>query len=214
MGKLIIPLIIGLLLGVSGGGFYAVMNASKLHATAIADAKKHGIKPAADSTHAEGDSASTSDSTSHDTPDAPTAAAHADTGHAAVVATKPAADAEHGTETHATPAATPSATTTRVPAATPVAHPAGTNAGASAGASAGARTTIAETQAHQRRLAKIFSTMGAKDAARVLAQMTDHDVSIILGLLADRQAAAILINLPAPRAAALSSVQPRRGGTE
>jgi hypothetical protein len=210
MGKLIIPLIIGLLLGVSGGGFYAVINASKLHATAIADAKKHGIKPAGDSTHAEGDSASTSDSTSHDTPDAPTAAAHADTGHAAAVAAKPASDAEHGTETHAASATTPSATTTRVPAATPAAHAAGTNAGASEGAS----TTIAETQAHQRRLAKIFSTMGAKDAARVLAQMNDHDVSIILGLLADRQAAAILINLPAPRAAALSSVQPRRGGTE
>ena len=71
--------------------------------------------------------------------------------------------------------------------------------------------TAAETAAHQRRLAKIFSTMGAKDAARVLAQMNDHDVSVILNLLGDRQAAAILINLPAPRAALLTQM-PRRGG--
>ena len=57
--------------------------------------------------------------------------------------------------------------------------------------------------------------MGAKDAARVLGQMTDHDVSVILNLLRDRQAAAILINLPAPRAAVLSQMQPRRvGGVE
>jgi hypothetical protein len=186
MVKLILPLIIGLLLGVSGGGFWSVMQASKLHATAIADAKKYGIKPAGDSTHAAGDSASVGDSTSHDT--------QADTGDASH------ADGAHAATTHAAPTPTP-------PGPAPAASPPATSA-------ANGAVTAAETQAHQRRLAKIFSTMGAKDAARVLAQMTDHDVSIILGLLADRQAAAILTNLPAPRAAALSAVQPRRGGTE
>jgi hypothetical protein len=210
MGKLIVPLIIGLLLGVSGGGFYAVTQAAKAHATAVADAKKHGIKPAGDSTQAEGDSSHAADSASHEPADV-TAHAETDSAHveappagAAPVAsgaTTPVKEAGHGADSHATPATTPVV----LPSPADPTRAASTTRDVA---------SIAETQAHQRRLAKIFATMGAKDAARVLAQMTDHDVSIILGLLADRQAAAILTNLPAPRAAALSAVQPRRGGTE
>ena len=204
MGKLIIPLIIGLLAGISGGGFYAVKTASAKHATAIADAKKHGIKPADDSSHAEAGA----DSSAHDDGEhaaaEPVAAAgeHHDTTATVAAVEKPAGEethapvAEHAPAGHATP------TLPKPPTATPV-------------AAASAAANEAATQAHQRRLAKIFATMSAKDASRVLTQMTDHDVSIILGLLSDRQAAAILTSLPAPRAAALSQVQPRRigGGT-
>jgi cytoskeletal protein RodZ len=204
MVKLIVPLIIGLLAGISGGGFYAVKAASAKHATAIADAKKHGIKPANDSSHAEAGADSSATEGSEHTATEPVAAAAEghDTTATVAAAEKPAADdvhapaAEHAPAAHATPTATKPPTPTSVVAASAAANE-------------------AETQAHQRRLAKIFATMSAKDASRVLTQMTDHDVGIILGLLSDRQAAAILTNLPATRAAALSQLQPRRvgGGT-
>ena len=201
MGKLIVPLIIGLLMGISGGGFFSVYKASAAHATAIADAKKHGLKPVGDSTHvAEGDSTAAAEG-EHVAAEPVKAAEHDSTPTAVAAVAKPA-DAAHGAPVaHATPVVTKPST------ATPTTTVAAT--------AASAAPTDAETQAHQRRLAKIFATMGAKDASRVLTQMSDHDVSIILGLLTDRQAAAILTNLPAPRAAALSQVQLRRtGGTE
>ena len=203
MGKLIIPLIIGLLAGISGGGFYAVNKVSTTHAVAVASAKKRGVKPAGDSTHVEG----AADSTAHVEGErvAEGHAATPSTGRDSVAtvstAAKPSteptrpAEGDHAAEVHAIPVA---------------AKPAIAVAAAAPGATGA--VSDAETAAHQKRLAKIFATMSPKDASRVLAQMTDHDVSIILGLLSDRQAAAILTNLPAPRAAALSQVQPRRGG--
>ena len=215
MGKLIVPLIIGLLMGVSGGGFFSVYQAGKAHASAVADAQKRGLKPASDSTHAATDSAGISDTT----------AAHGGGDHTATepstaepttaTAAAPAAAAAHAPAAHA-PAAQATETHTPVvtkPSATPaIAAPvAPAKQGAPPNDDA---ATAAATQAHQRRLAKIFATMGPKDAARVLGQMNDHDVGIILGLLSDRQTAAILTNLPAPRAAALSQVQPRRTGGE
>lgn len=210
MIKLIVPLIIGLLMGLSGGGFYSVVQASKAHAAAVTDARKHGLKPAGDPTHAEGDSTSTSagDSASHGDAEHVATAVKGDSTPAIVATATPAPATVHApdaqpADAHARPVVKPTTTPTPV-AIAPVPL---TNA------STGAPTAV-ETQAHQRRLAKIFATMSAKDAARVLAQMTDHDVSLILGLLADRQAAAILTSLPAPRAAALSQLQPRRGGGE
>jgi flagellar motility protein MotE (MotC chaperone) len=44
--------------------------------------------------------------------------------------------------------------------------------------------------------------------------MTDHDVAVILNLLSNKQAAAILTNLPAPRAATLAQMQPKKGGDD
>jgi flagellar motility protein MotE (MotC chaperone) len=61
----------------------------------------------------------------------------------------------------------------------------------------------------QRRLAKVFGNMPAKEAARVLEQMDDKDVQTILGLLADRQAAAILASFAPPRAAAIGKMSMR-----
>jgi hypothetical protein len=58
--------------------------------------------------------------------------------------------------------------------------------------------------ASERRLAKIFSSMSPKDAAKVLVNMEDGDVKVILGYLGNRQAAAILGSFPPARAAELS----------
>ena len=214
MGKLIVPLIIGLLMGISGGGFFAVYRASAAHATALVDARKHGLKPSSDSTQvaagesiAHGDSehaAADTKSAGPDSTPAPVAAAGAVAKHAEPAPVEVAHDpvAEHASATRATPEVTkPSG-----------AVAAGARAVAAAAPTTGGAPTETEIAAHQRRLAKIFATMSPKDASRVLTQMTDHDVSIILGLLSDRQAAAILTSLPAPRAATLSQLQPRRGG--
>jgi MgtE intracellular N domain len=208
MLKLVVPLIFGLLAGVSGGGFFAVHTASSAHATALVTARKHGLPASPDST--QGDSAHVAtehaagehDSTTH------VAAAHAGPDSSAAPASHaPAADT-HAPESHGTPVTqvdahkpvAPNAATTATPSGAPVAH-AATDAPPDAAA-----------EAHQRRLTKIFSTMSAKDAARVLTQMTDHDVSLIINRLSDRQAAAILAILPAPRAAALSQMHGERVG--
>ena len=204
MGKLIVPLIISFLIGLSGGGFYSVYTTATAHGTAVATAQRTGLK--ADSAKVK---LAAGDTSAHAAPvhDDTTTAAHASpsapagTVAAAAPITKPSSDASH-----AAPAATAASTMKPV-----------VNAGAAVRAPlpGNAPPTAAESEAHQKRLAKIFATMGAKDAARVLGQMTDHDVSVILNLLRDRQAAAILINLPAPRAAVLSQMQPRRvGGVE
>jgi MgtE intracellular N domain len=198
MGKLIVPLIIGLLMGISGGGFFAVHQASTAHAAALVQARKHGIKPAGDSTHAEaGDSSQADGAATHgDSVDTP-ASDHAAPDHAAPDHAAPATDsatvAPHGDDKQAdTPAAAHDATSgsaAHVEARVPVANAA------------------ASVAAHEQRMAKIFSTMSAKDAARVLAQMSDHDVGVILKQLSDRQAAAILTTLPAQRAATLTQIQ-------
>ena len=190
MGKFIVPTLIGFLLGMSGGGFFSVWQASSQHATAVADAKKNGLKPDSTAKH----DSTGADSASH----GEAAAAHDTTSDHDAAAAKPAADTAHAAETRAaapTPGAAGKAPGDAVAAATTPTGP-----------------TAAETAAHQRRLAKIFATMSAKDAARVLGQMSDNDVSRILNQLGDKQAAAILTNLPAPRAAVLSQMQPPRGG--
>ncbi|MBC7564454.1 MAG: hypothetical protein H7305_16270 [Gemmatimonadaceae bacterium] len=201
MGKLIVPLVIGLLMGISGGGFFTVFRASAAHATAIADARKHGIKPTADSTHAEGDSTAATDSAAvgvvaHDS-------AVAGSHEAAPAAAAPVADAQHAPDMHAAPTTKANVTPVR-----------GTSAPATtvAAAPTAPAATDAETEQHQKRLAKIFSTMSAKDASKVLTQMSDADVGVILNQLGERQAAAILTNLPPQRAALLSQMPTRRRG--
>ena len=56
----------------------------------------------------------------------------------------------------------------------------------------------------ERRLAKVFTSMDATQAAKVLEHMTDGDVQIILGYVGTRQAAAIMAALPPERVAAIS----------
>jgi flagellar motility protein MotE (MotC chaperone) len=59
-------------------------------------------------------------------------------------------------------------------------------------------------EASERRLAKVFTAMEPKQAAKVLEHMADADVQIILGYVGPRQAASILAELPPERVAALS----------
>lgn len=71
------------------------------------------------------------------------------------------------------------------------------------------------TEEGARRLAKVFGAMKARDAARVLSELSDPEVEAILVMLGDRQAGQILSTFPAERAAALSRrVLGRTGGDQ
>ena len=61
-------------------------------------------------------------------------------------------------------------------------------------------------QASERRVAKVFTSMDAKQAAKVLEHMSDSDVHIILGYVGPRQAASIMAELPPERVAKLSKI--------
>jgi hypothetical protein len=67
-------------------------------------------------------------------------------------------------------------------------------------------------QASERRVAKVFTAMDAKQAAKVLEHMADGDVQIILGYVGPRQAASIMAELPPARVARLSK-RAMTGGT-
>lgn len=60
--------------------------------------------------------------------------------------------------------------------------------------------------ASERRIAKVFTSMDAKQAAKVLEHMSDGDVHIILGYVGVKQAAAIMAALPPERVATLSKL--------
>lgn len=60
--------------------------------------------------------------------------------------------------------------------------------------------------ASQRRVAKIFTSMDAKAAAKVLEQMNDNDIHVILGYVGAKQAAQILAVMPPERVAKLSKL--------
>jgi hypothetical protein len=62
------------------------------------------------------------------------------------------------------------------------------------------------TEGAERRVSKIFTSMDAKQAAKVLEHMTDGDIHVILGYVGPRQAAAILTELKPERVAALSKL--------
>jgi flagellar motility protein MotE (MotC chaperone) len=78
---------------------------------------------------------------------------------------------------------------------------------------AAASTADAKVPA-ERRLAKYFGAMPAKDAAKILEQMDDRDVQTILSFVGDRQAAAILGSLSPQRAASIgrASLRPQPKG--
>jgi hypothetical protein len=62
------------------------------------------------------------------------------------------------------------------------------------------------TEAAERRVSKVFTSMDPKQAAKVLDHMTDGDIHVILGYVGPRQAAAILAELKPERVAALSKL--------
>jgi hypothetical protein len=69
-------------------------------------------------------------------------------------------------------------------------------------------------EASERRLAKVFTAMEPKQAAKVLQHMQDVDVQIILGYVGPRQAASIMAELPPERVAALSKMAMQTKGTK
>ncbi len=75
-----------------------------------------------------------------------------------------------------------------------------------AAAIAAANAPDTAREASQRRIAKVFTSMDAKQAAKVLEHMTDNDVEIILGYVGPRQAASIMAALPPERVATLSKL--------
>lgn len=66
------------------------------------------------------------------------------------------------------------------------------------------RTGLPDGALTSAELAKLFAAMQARDAAKVLEQMEDFEVQVILGALGNREAAAILSNLSPERAAVIS----------
>ena len=77
---------------------------------------------------------------------------------------------------------------------------------ASGGSKAAAHSGASGDTASERRIAKVFTSMDAKQAAKVLEHMADSDVEIILGYVGPRQAASILAALPPERVATLSKI--------
>lgn len=64
-------------------------------------------------------------------------------------------------------------------------------------------TAVTESE---KRIAKVFTAMDAKQAAKVLEHMSDGDVHIILGYVGVKQAAQIMAALPPERVATLSKI--------
>ncbi|MEX2582209.1 MAG: hypothetical protein WD766_02985 [Gemmatimonadota bacterium] len=86
-----------------------------------------------------------------------------------------------------------------IPAVTGAAGP-----GAAGGTMALPATNGTEAAMEPARLAKLFASMQAREAARVMEHMDDYEVQIILTQLGNREAAAILSNLTPERAAVIS----------
>ena len=119
----------------------------------------------------------------------------------------PAAEGEHKAST--TPAPKMAAVeSTAAPTVTPAKGASKTTTptqkAPAAAAPAAPATADSVVEASERRLAKVFTAMEAKQAAKVLQHMEDADVQIILGYVGPRQAASIMAELPPERVATLS----------
>ena len=197
MMKLLIPAIAAIIIGVGGGAGYAFMySASEAPASVVADTTARldshsaalvhdsaGVMESDHSVHAEGED--TSSMAQHGEPLPLTPAD-------SIRAMEKARAAMH--EVKADPAAEQAKTMAAAQA----------NAANAAQSIKTAASNASQTALPELRLAKIFGAMQAKDAARVLEQMSDTDIRLILALMSDRQAAAILSALPAARAATIT----------
>ena len=210
--KLVLFAILGLLLGAGGGAAMAVMKAKKAFAAydakrakVVADSIEHGMRPAggADSTHG---AATDSSHATPDTAHAPAVVAAAGE-HGAGTATPPAPAPKAGEDKHAPAAkdhAPPPAPGRQRAVATVESNGGTTPRGKPALPIPAPRVTTPAPGSDK--MGKIFGAMPAKDAARVLEQLSDPEVHDILRALSDKQAAGILQFLPAPRAAAISKL--------
>lgn len=182
MMRLIIFGVIGLLVGLGGGTGVAVMGAKRTHA---ADSVAHAAQLKARRDSVEADSLAKKAVADSVAAVAASALAQPNAGSAPV---------RPGTVPNPTPSLPqlpkPSAPTTRQLAEATVA--------------AGGRDNVAATSVSPARIAKIFAAMPARDAAKVMQEMSDDDIHVILGAMNDRQAAAILAGFPAERVARIS----------
>lgn len=78
-------------------------------------------------------------------------------------------------------------------------------------AAAAAAAQVPDT-AEEHRVAKVFTSMDAKQAAKVLEHMSDNDVKVILGYVGVKQAATIMAALPPERVAKLTAFTPAGAG--
>ncbi len=202
MKRLIIFGVVGLVIGVGGGTGVSVMlgrAAAKRAAAAAADsaAKKDSLPSVA----------STPDSAPRPvTPEtALTDSAAGDSAHHAV-AQAPTARPDSAPQRPVAPANE----------ALTVAN--GTAAAEGSGEGAGIITaTVPKNAASQvdtvrvGRLARLFSAMPARDAAKVLLQLDDSDAQLVLSAMDNRHAAEVLANFPPDRAATMSrlTLRPR-----
>ena len=92
--------------------------------------------------------------------------------------------------------------------------PAVKSAPAKPNAPAASEPADSAAQASEQRLAKVFTAMEPKQAAKVLQHMQDADVQIILGYVGPRQAASIMAELPPERVATLSKMAMQTKGTK
>ena len=216
MKRLIVPVVIALLAGIGGGSGYAYMSSS---APVAADSAKHD-----DSTSVTGDSAKVrgADSASATTDSTRRAAHPADLPPSADSLQHAALPLTPADSIRALQAARVAVKPENKPAA--VVKPLAAKTAATTGnspvgiatgkvAPAGILTPSPLQALPEQRLAKIFGAMQAKDAGRVLEQMTDNDIRTVLGMMSDRQAAAILSTLSPQRAAAITKGAVRGAGS-
>jgi flagellar motility protein MotE (MotC chaperone) len=134
---------------------------------------------------------------------------HADSTHADSTKAEPAKSSTDTAVVASGAPVTPPADTAH-PA--PPAQPSKLEAAVQQATQAAAKSDTAAVES-EKRIAKVFTSMDAKQAAKVLEHMTDSDVKVILGYVGVKQAAQILSALPPERVANLSKLS-RGGGTK
>ncbi len=221
MKKLIVPLAIALLSGIGSGTAFTVIQASRkadadavvarMRADSISAAVEDSVSRLADAQDPGiANDSSTEDSAAHKDIVTPAESLRA---VAAGKTSTAKATKSNTAETRlaAAPAASVSADKQSTASTKAQSEPRGTGAQSRTVDEALAAVKAAQNDARstvlpEERLAKIFTAMQAKDAARVLGQMEDRDIRKVLSLMNDRQVAAILAALPAERAAAVVRV--------
>jgi len=166
--------------------FVAAMGAST--GAKVMMTKPGSMKAAGDSTHVAGDSTQT-DSSRKDSTEG---------------TVRQAGEPSRATKSPSAESATPDSAA-KLAAAAHGPEPTALSGGSKAASRSGAAGAAGDT-ASERRIAKVFTSMDAKQAAKVLEHMADSDVEIILGYVGPRQAASILAALPPERVATLSKI--------
>ncbi len=219
MIRLLMPLIIGLLMGTGVGTGVFIMRGGSGESAASEDVQPDTLAHAESEAEPEVESGS-----STGTPDIETAAATDDHNEVELASNpetdpQPATNPPQGTDTQpATDSQQPAPPDPNVAEASEP-MPAGATGVESAG---GVPQTapiqpigganLANNVEAAGRLAKIFSTMQARDAAKVLSLMDPSEMELVLRQLDNRSAAKILAGLDAELAATLSQALMRPGG--